>query len=286
MRESSPPEIMPAMKALVLNGSPRRGGGTASLSRSFAEGLRRCLGPSSQVEVLDLVDYHIEACRGCRLCFDRGEDACPLEDDLPWLKERLLESGLIVLASPVYVDAMSGLMKTLVDRLAWLCHRPLLGGKVAYVLTTTGSMPSAPTARSLRKALGFWGARTAGSLCLLAGEKLSLEALALAAPRVEAAAQGLAKKALDGHGTRPGLADLVIFHTQRQFWLRQDKDSFDRRWWLASGLLEPGRAWRSSPARLGRLSLGVARGAASVIALIMWGPGPGRARDPSRKRFK
>jgi multimeric flavodoxin WrbA len=272
---------MERVKALILNGSPRRGGGTSAASRLLAAGLEAGLGPGSAVEVLDLADLRILPCRGCRLCFDRGEDACPLEDDLAWLTQSLLESDIIVLASPVYVDAMSGLMKTVVDRLAWLCHRPGLGGKLGFVLTTTGSADSGRAKASLAQALRFWGARSMGSLGILAGARLSPEGLEAARPRLERAARGLSRAALAGLGDRPGFLALLVFQVQRRAWLRQAEASLDLDWWSSRGLLERGRAWLTPRAKAFPPSLAVARCAASIIALGMWGPRKAR-RGPRR----
>jgi hypothetical protein len=35
-----------------------------------------------EVEIVRLSDYRIEACRGCKVCFEKGEAYCPLKDDL------------------------------------------------------------------------------------------------------------------------------------------------------------------------------------------------------------
>lgn len=260
------------MKALILNGSPRRGGGTAAVARRFAASLKEGLGPAASVEVLDLADLRIEACLGCRSCFDRGEDACPRKDDIPRLTLSLIETDILVLASPVYVDSMSGLMKTTLDRLAWLCHRPGLGGKLGFVFTTTGSADSGRTRASLAQALRFWGARTAGSLCVLAGARLTPEGLEKAGPGLERAALGLAKAAREGLGKKPSFLALVIFQVQRQAWLRETEPSLDLEWWTSRGLLERGRAWLSPDARAALPRLVLARWAASLIALGMWGP--------------
>jgi len=32
-------------------------------------------------EIVVLSDYKLEICRGCLLCFNRGEESCPFEDD-------------------------------------------------------------------------------------------------------------------------------------------------------------------------------------------------------------
>ena len=53
-------------------------------------------------EIVTLSDYRIEACRGCRLCFDRGEEACPMKDDRDVLFGKLEASDGVVFATPNY----------------------------------------------------------------------------------------------------------------------------------------------------------------------------------------
>jgi multimeric flavodoxin WrbA len=64
----------------------------------------------------------------------------------------------LLLASPVYVDDVSGLTKTWMDRLAYLCHRPGFGGKCAYPVATVGGSPTCHTLRTMNAALLTWGA--------------------------------------------------------------------------------------------------------------------------------
>ena len=40
-------------------------------------------------EYVFLSDYHLEFCRGCKLCFDKGEEYCPIEDDREVLLEKM-----------------------------------------------------------------------------------------------------------------------------------------------------------------------------------------------------
>ena len=32
-----------------------------------------------ETEIVRLSDYRLQICRGCKLCFDKGEELCPLE---------------------------------------------------------------------------------------------------------------------------------------------------------------------------------------------------------------
>ena len=34
-----------------------------------------------ETEIVRLSDYRLEMCRGCKVCFDKGEERCPLKDD-------------------------------------------------------------------------------------------------------------------------------------------------------------------------------------------------------------
>ncbi len=89
-------------------------------------------------EIVRLSDYRIEACRGCKVCFEKGEAYCPLKDDRDVLIEKLMASDGVVFASPNYAFQVSALMKTFLDRLAFICHRPRFFGKPCTSLVAQG----------------------------------------------------------------------------------------------------------------------------------------------------
>ena len=89
-------------------------------------------------EIVALSDYRLEPCRGCKLCFTEGEEACPLRDDRDVLIEKLVASDGVVFASPSYMFQVSGLMKTFLDRLAFFGHRPRFFGKAFTNIVVQG----------------------------------------------------------------------------------------------------------------------------------------------------
>jgi len=105
-----------------------------------------------------LSDMNLSVCRGCRICFTKGEEHCPLKDNLADLISRLKAADGIILGSPVYVEDVNGIMKNFIDRLAFYCHRPALSGKSALVITTSGSTSTAHSLRTMTNALRAWGA--------------------------------------------------------------------------------------------------------------------------------
>ena len=45
-----------------------------------------------EYEIVTLSDYRLGICRGCRLCFEKGEEFCPLKDDRDVLMDKIMAS--------------------------------------------------------------------------------------------------------------------------------------------------------------------------------------------------
>jgi multimeric flavodoxin WrbA len=91
-----------------------------------------------ETEIVRLGDYRVETCRGCKACFEKGEECCPLKDDRDALIAKMEASDGVVLASPNYSFQVSGLMKVLLDRLGFLFHRPRFHGKAFTSIVVQG----------------------------------------------------------------------------------------------------------------------------------------------------
>lgn len=129
-------EARATKKVTVLMGSPHKGGATYRASRKFLDDLESFGDVSG--EIVTLSDYSIGVCRGCKTCFDRGEERCPLKDDRDALIEKMMNSDAVVFASPNYSWQVSGVMKVFLDRLGFLFHRPRFHGKIATSLVVQG----------------------------------------------------------------------------------------------------------------------------------------------------
>jgi multimeric flavodoxin WrbA len=123
-------------KVVVLMGSPHRGGATYVASRKFLDYLESF--GDVQGEILALSDYDIGMCRGCKACFDRGEERCPLKDDRDVLIQKMSDADGVVFASPHYSWQVSGVMKVFLDRIGFLFHRPRFHGKTATSIVVQG----------------------------------------------------------------------------------------------------------------------------------------------------
>jgi len=123
------------MKITAFVGSARKKH-TYSATEQFMNNLQ-LLG-DIEYEIITLSDYHLEVCKGCKLCLDKGEEFCPLKDDRDKLIEKMNHSDGIVFASPNYSFNMSGLMKIFLDRLGFAFHRPRFFGKACTSIVVQG----------------------------------------------------------------------------------------------------------------------------------------------------
>jgi len=104
--------------------------------RRFLDGLKS-LG-DVEYEIVGLTDYRVDLCRGCKNCFRKGEEFCPLKDDRDVLIEKMITSDGVVFATPNYSYQVSGLMKVFLDRLGFVFHRPRFFGKTFTSIVAQG----------------------------------------------------------------------------------------------------------------------------------------------------
>jgi multimeric flavodoxin WrbA len=91
-----------------------------------------------EYEIVRLSDYRLQPCRGCKVCFEKGEEHCPLKDDRDVLIEKMMASDGVVFASPNYSFQVSAILKAFLDRLGFACHRPRFFGKTFTSIVTQG----------------------------------------------------------------------------------------------------------------------------------------------------
>jgi len=103
-----------SMKVIAFNSSPKMGkGNTALILDPFLDGMRE---GGAEVELFYVRKLKIKPCRGEFNCWTKNPGRCYQKDDMNMLLPKLMEADVRVLATPVYVDGMSGPLKNLIDR--------------------------------------------------------------------------------------------------------------------------------------------------------------------------
>src|SRR5512136_1564220 len=118
------------MKAVAINGSPRKGGNTEIL-------LKQALAPLEaagwDTELIQIGGASIRGCRACYHCFDTKDSRCGQKDDFfNQCFAKMVAADAILLGSPTYFTDVSAEMKALLDRagLVALANGGLFRGKI------------------------------------------------------------------------------------------------------------------------------------------------------------
>jgi multimeric flavodoxin WrbA len=124
-----PLELRP-MKAIAINGSPRKGGNTEIL-------LKKALAPLAaagwDTEFIQLGGASIRGCQACYVCFEKKNFRCSQKDEFfNQCFEKMVAADAIILGSPTYFTDVSAEMKALLDRagLVALANGGLFRGKI------------------------------------------------------------------------------------------------------------------------------------------------------------
>ncbi len=103
------------MKIVLVNGSPKgRRSNTQIMAEAFLQGAQ-----AAGAETLNifLAEKEIRYCRGCFSCWLKTPGSCIIDDDMKSILTEAEGTDVLALASPLYIDTISGMLKVFMDRL-------------------------------------------------------------------------------------------------------------------------------------------------------------------------
>ncbi|MDD5496496.1 MAG: flavodoxin family protein, partial [Candidatus Omnitrophica bacterium] len=102
------------MKIVAFNGSPKaERGNTHVMVTAFLEGAQKA---GAATENILLAKKKIKHCIGCFTCWTKTPGKCVIKDDMEGLLKKYMDSDIVVMATPLYVDHVTGIMKDFMDR--------------------------------------------------------------------------------------------------------------------------------------------------------------------------
>ena len=100
-------------KVIVLNGSPRANGNTKSALEHLLSGMKKKA--DFDVTEINLTKESLKPCLACDACKKNG-GVCETDKATAALMEKVVESDVIVLGTPVYWWGVSAQLKTAIDK--------------------------------------------------------------------------------------------------------------------------------------------------------------------------
>lgn len=103
-------------QVLILSGSPKKDGNTATLIDWFAEGIRL---KGANVEIVNAASlkYKTLGCRSCRACQKNEKYECIINDEAKPILAKMALVDVIVMATPLYFFSASAQIKLIFDRM-------------------------------------------------------------------------------------------------------------------------------------------------------------------------
>jgi multimeric flavodoxin WrbA len=107
------------MKAIFVNGSPRKNKNTADMLQSAMRGAQEMGAECEMVHLYEIDFKGCKSCFACKLKNSKCNGVCALKDDLRPVLERCREADVIVLGSPVYYSYPTGELRSFMERLCF-----------------------------------------------------------------------------------------------------------------------------------------------------------------------
>lgn len=103
-------------KVMIINGSPRKSGNTATVARWVGDGIEEAGGTIEYIDAARLT-YKTHGCTSCLGCQQSKEFACIIKDEASEIIARIPEQDIVIFASPVYFMGFSAQIKHVIDRM-------------------------------------------------------------------------------------------------------------------------------------------------------------------------
>lgn len=120
------------MKVLLINGSPRPSGNTATLLKEAAAQLEK---NGIDSEIVNIGGKAVHGCTACSVCRGDNEHHCTFKDDIcNHLIDLMAKSDALIVGSPVYYGQPNGAVLALLQRMAY-AGGAFMQGKPAAAVT-------------------------------------------------------------------------------------------------------------------------------------------------------
>lgn len=212
------------MKKILLINCSKRKKNTYNLLFQTEEILKE---HEFDTEIINLHDYKIDYCIGCECCILKGY--CVLKDDRNILMEKLKQCDGFIVGSPTYLNNMTGILKSFIDRTCVWFHRSDISGKPAFIIIDTQGSGAKNTLKSIEESLRQWGVFFGGH-ALRVGSKIYSE------PITSKELYNFMNIVCNKKIYTPSFKDVSYFNVQKA--LAMNVFPLDKNFWMENNLID------------------------------------------------
>jgi multimeric flavodoxin WrbA len=222
-------------KILAVIGSPRKGE-TYRVVSDFEAALKKK--EEVEIEYVMLGKMEFRDCTGCHNCIFKGQEFCRESGKVGELQKRMLTADAVILASPVYNQQVTALMKKFLDYYSYLWHRPEMFGVKFFGISTGGGMFK-DVFRALKMNVQSWGGIWTGELGVPHYESLTPRYKEKCDKNYKKKAEIFLRAIGDAALPSPGINQLMMFNIWKMNAVAcKGSIAVDFDWWTSKGLLD------------------------------------------------
>ncbi|MDV0447341.1 hypothetical protein MsAg5_12260 [Methanosarcinaceae archaeon Ag5] len=135
------------MHAIAINGSPRKNHNTATILKHALDGAASAGATTETVHLYDLNYKGCTSCFACKRKDTKNPGRCAMKDDLTPVLEKIMNSDVLLLGSPIYLADVTGEMRSFIERLIFPIisyddyNKPVFSGKISSAFFFTMNVP-------------------------------------------------------------------------------------------------------------------------------------------------
>ena len=222
-------------KVLAVIGSPRVGETYKAVS-NFVRALNNFC--DAEVEFVMLSKVGFENCTGCHSCFLKGQEFCREARKVKEIEDKMLSADAIILATPVYNQNVTALMKKFLDYFTFLWHRPEMFGVKFFGISTGGGVFK-EVFKLLKNNVNSWGGTWVGDLGIPHYDSLTDKFRGKCDKDLEKKAKLLSRAMEIKELPSPGIGKLMTFNIWKMNAKAcKDYNPADYAYWCEKGLFE------------------------------------------------
>ena len=146
------------MKIVILSGSPRPNGNSATLAEAFRAA---AVEAGHEVTLFPVGNMDISDCKACEYCHTKGEGQCIQKDDMEKINPAIHEADMVVIASSIFYWAITAKLQSCINRLYPL-GKPQKATKFAFILSSGSNNVHQGVEAQWARILNYWNAENLG----------------------------------------------------------------------------------------------------------------------------
>jgi multimeric flavodoxin WrbA len=232
-------------QVLIIEASPRKG-----YSTMIASDIASILEKEVNIELVTLRDCNILPCKGCCVCLSKGSKFCPQEDDdTKLILSKMEKADGVIVITPNHSLQVTGILKNLFDRLAFVFHRPRLFGKTILPIVVQGVYGGGKVGKYINEVFDFWGMKKVKGIVVSGGvyvnKAQSEEVIRKNKLTLEKGIDRFLIRLYDERPKKPSLFHMMIFRATRSSMkyfeeaLEPDKKYYENKGWITSDYYYP-----------------------------------------------